>query len=58
MRKSNFWKNAQSSLPEPYRSRYAAYFARAERWENAYDELAAFAASVIRSTRPVRPASR
>jgi len=58
MRKSNFWKKAQNSLPEPYRSRYAGYFASAERWENAYDGLAAFAASVIRSTRPVRPASR
>ncbi len=58
MRRSSFWRKAQGSLPEPYRSRYAGYFARAERWENAYDELAAFAASVIRSTRPARPASR
>jgi hypothetical protein len=58
MRKPSFWKKAQSSLPEPYRSRYAAYFTSAERWENAYDGLAALAASVTRSMRPGRPASR
>jgi hypothetical protein len=58
MRKANFWKDAARSLPEPYRSRYAGYFVRAERWEHALDGLATFAASVIRSTRPGRPASR
>jgi|1185.fasta_scaffold29674_2 hypothetical protein len=56
MRNTNFWKKAAKSLPEPYRSRYAGHFVRAERWESALDGLAGFAASVIRSTRPGRQA--
>jgi len=57
MHDANFWKKAARSLPEPYRSRYAGYFARAERWENALDGIAALAASLIHS-KPARPASR
>jgi hypothetical protein len=58
MRNASFWKKAAGSLREPYRTRYAGYFVRAERWENALDEIAELAANVIRSTKPGRPASR
>jgi hypothetical protein len=58
MRNPLFWRNAARSLPEPYRSRYAGYFVRAERWENALDDLTALFASAIRSRKPGRPASR
>ena len=50
MHNANFWKKAAVSLPEPYRSRYAGYFARAERWELAIDgwmELASRAKALI-----------
>ena len=57
MHDANFWKKAARSLPEPYRSRYAGYFARAERWENALDGIAALAAGLIHS-KPARPISR
>jgi hypothetical protein len=37
MRKASFWRQAANSLPEQVRSRYAAEFERAERWELALD---------------------
>jgi len=37
MRKASFWRQAANSLPPQVRSRYAAEFERAERWELALD---------------------
>jgi len=41
-----FWQKAAAALPEPYRSRYAGYFERAERWELAVDALVDLASRV------------
>ena len=34
-----FWQKAARSLPPHVRARYAGYFAQAERWELALDEV-------------------
>ena len=37
--KTAFWKKAAKSLPARYRTRYAGYFAQAERFEVALDAV-------------------
>jgi hypothetical protein len=39
---TSFWQRAALSLPVQVQERYAHYFVTAERWEAAFDSLAAF----------------
>ena len=53
----SFWQKAAQSLPPHVRSRYADYFAAAERWEARLDGLAGFLSHYRLLRRPHSPSA-
>lgn len=54
---NSFWQKAAQSLPAHVRTRYAGYFAAAERWESRLDSLFGFLSQYHLLRRPRSPSA-